>query len=125
MGAGFSVGELLQYLIPVAMIFIIRRYYRGYLKFFPSWPRTLAMVMTPTWIILIYNFGHFIFSFNVLPIIVLIIACLLGIQLYDYVRQIEVFYFQAYYLRASKLIFVFLTIFLLGLIILRWWTLFH
>lgn len=121
--SSFSLAEFFQYLFPLAMIYIINRYFRSYLKFLPSWPLTMAIVLIPTWLVLIYNFGWIIFDFNVLPLSILLSSFALGLHLYDYIRRIDRFFFQAYYLPASELLFLSSTAFLIGLILLRWITL--
>lgn len=118
--ANFSVGEILQYILPLAMIYLVNRYFRSYLKFVPSWPLTMAIILIPTWLVLIYNFGWIIFGFNLLPFSILLTSFMLGLHLYDYIRRIDRFYIQNYYLPASELIFLSLTAFLVGLILLRW-----
>lgn len=118
----FSLGEFLNYVVPLVIIWIVNRYYRSYLKFFKHWPLTLAILLIPMWLVLIYNFGWLTFGFNVLPFIILLTAFMLGLQLFYMVREIDRFYFQSYYLPASELIFSILTAHLVGLILLRWWT---
>ena len=66
----FSLGEFLNYVVPLIIIWIVNRYYRSYLKFFKQWPLTLAILLIPMWLVLIYNFGWLTFGFNVLPFII-------------------------------------------------------
>lgn len=120
---GFSILELILYILPLVMILLTNKYFKSYLKYFKHWPLTLAICLLPTWLVLIYAFGWLTFGFNILPLILLLLAFTLGVQLYAYLKRTDHFYFQAYYLPASELSFVILSMHLLGLILLRWWVL--
>ncbi|MCR8969166.1 hypothetical protein [Facklamia sp. 7083-14-GEN3] len=120
----FSVFELLLYIIPLTMIFLIKKYGRPYLTYFKNWPITLAICLLPTLFVLIYGFGWLIFGFNVLPFIILFSSFSIGVQLHKYMQEIDCFYFNKFYLPASELLFYLLVFHLVGMILLRWWTIF-
>lgn len=120
----FIWSELLLYIIPIVVIFGVQIYGRGYLKYFEGFPLNLSILLIPLWFVLIHLFSVLIFSFSLLPYILFISAFLLGLHLYDYIRRVDVFTFKAYYGPASARLFLILTSFLMGLIILRVYTYF-
>ncbi|MBG9979635.1 hypothetical protein HZY91_02115 [Facklamia sp. DSM 111018] len=122
--ANLTFAEVVMYGIAILMVIVINRYFRSYLKYFEHWPLNLAIILLPTCLVLIYNLGWIIYGLNILPVIILLTAFVLGLQLYYYIRQVEVFYFQAYYLPASELVFMIFSTFLVGLLMLRIWLLF-
>lgn len=116
--------EILLYVVPFITIFLTQKYFKSSLKYFVQWPLTVAIVLIPLWLTTIYLFGWLLYDLNVLPFILLICCFSLLLQLYDYIRTINHFTFNRYYLLASKLFFTQLTMFLIGLMILRILTLF-
>lgn len=111
--------EIVFYLMPFLLVGIINRYFKHYLKFFKKWPLTLAIVLLPLWLALIYAFGWLIFDYNMVPYILFLTAFMLGLHLYDHIRRINEFSYQTYYRPASQLVFVSLSAFLVGLMVLR------
>ena len=122
MASKFQWVEILLFLVPVAVVYVAHKYFRPYLKYFKGWPLSLAIVLTPSWLVLIDSFGWLIFDYNLVPYILFITAFMLGCHLYDYVRRVDEFFYRDYYQPASQLIFMSLTSFLTGLIILRFIT---
>lgn len=120
----FSLSEIFIYLFPVLSVYLCQRYLKPYLKIFDKWPITMAILMLPLWVTSIYLLGWLIFDYNLLPFILFFSCFILGLQLYDYVKSIDHFSFQEYYLPASKVLFLHLSSFLIGLMILRFFTYF-
>lgn len=120
----FIWSELLLYIIPIVVIVSVQRYGQDYLKFFEEFPLNLSIVLIPLWLVLIHLFSVLIFSFSLLPYILFMATFLLALHLYDYIRRVNVFTFRAYYEPASARLFLILTAFLIGLIILRFYTYF-
>ncbi|MGX7076411.1 hypothetical protein [Globicatella sanguinis] len=120
----FSLSELMIYIMPILMVYLIQKYFKDYLKFFKEWPLTMAIILIPLWLTSIYLLGWLIFDYNLVPFILFFSCFILGLQLYDYVRSIDHFTFKNYYLMASKLLFQHLSAFFLGLVILRLFTYF-
>lgn len=115
----FSLSDIMIYLTPILTVFLCQKYFKSSLKYFAGWPLTMAIVLTPLWITSIYLLGWLIFDYNLLPFILFFSCVLLLLHLYDYVRRIDHFTFQSYYLIASKLLFQHLSAFFFGLILLR------
>ncbi|WP_124057539.1 hypothetical protein [Vaginisenegalia massiliensis] len=111
--------ELMIYFLPILLVWLIQRYFRDYLKFFPDWPLSLAQVLIPFWLVLIYELGWLLYDLNVLPFVFFYTAFLLGLQLYDYIRRIDHFSFRHYYKPASELFFTILSCFLFSMMLLR------
>lgn len=111
--------EILLYSIPFITVFLTKKYLKPHLRQFQRWPLPIGLLLIPLWLTLIYCFGYLLYDLNVIPFILFISCFSLGLQLYNYVRRIEHFSFNRYYLVASKLLFTQLSIFLLGLMILR------
>lgn len=124
MTSPFIWSELLLYLVPIVIIYLMHKYFKAYLKYFKSYPLSLAILLIPLWLILIKLFSSLIFGFSLVSFIVFITSFALGLHLYDYVRLVEVFSFKRYYPPASRLIFTILSAFLFGLILLRFYTYF-
>lgn len=120
----FVLSELLMYIIPPVIIFLVQKYYKPYLKYFSAFPLNLAILLLPLWLMLIHLFSVLIFGFTLVPYILFITAFALGLQLYDYIRYINEFTFKDYYLPATQLVYSIFSSFLLGLIILRVYTYF-
>lgn len=120
----FVLSELLLYIVPVIIIFVVQKYLKSYLKFFDKYPLNLAILLLPLWLTLIHLFSKLIFGFSLIPFILFITAFALGLQLYDYIRRIDMFTFQEYYMLASQLISKMFSAFLVGLVILRVYTYF-
>ena len=120
----FIWSELLLYIIPIVVIVSVQRYGQDYLKFFEEFPLNLSIVLIPLWLVLIHLFSVLIFSFSLLPYILFMATFLLALHLYDYIRRVNVFTFRTYYEPASARLFLILTAFLIGLIILRFYTYF-
>lgn len=121
----FVFSELLLYIVPVVIIFVVQKYLKSYLKFFDKYPLNLAILLLPLWLTLIHLFSKLIFGFSLIPFILFITAFALGLQLYDYIRRIDMFTFQEYYMPASQLISKMFSAFLVGLVILRVYTYFQ
>ncbi|MBR7928126.1 hypothetical protein KBI51_08040 [Aerococcaceae bacterium zg-ZUI334] len=115
----FTLIELLLYIVPCIAIYGVQRYLKPHLKYFKQWPITMAMLLIPLWLTLIYLFGWLIFDYNLIPFVLFFSCFVLGLQLYDYVKRISVFTYRQYYLPATKLLFQHLSSFLIGLVLLR------
>lgn len=115
----FIWAEVLLYLVPPIIIFVVNKYLKSYLKYFRGYPLNLAILLLPLWLVLIHLYSLLIFGFSLVPLILFITAFVLGIHLYDFIRRIDKFTFKKYYLPASQLIYTMFSVFLMGLIILR------
>lgn len=124
MASKFQWIEIILYLAPVLTVYFTQKYFKHYLKYFKGWPLTLAIVLIPLWLVMIHSFGWLIFDYNLVPYILFLTAFMLGVQLYDYVRRVDEFWYKDYYQPASQLVFTSFTAFLVGLILLRFLTYF-
>ncbi|MBZ6526690.1 hypothetical protein HYQ40_02800 [Aerococcaceae bacterium DSM 111021] len=124
MSNSFVLSELLLYIVPPVIIFLVQKYMKSYLKFFDKYPLNLAILLLPLWLTLIHLFSTLIFGFSLIPYILFITAFSLGLQLFDYIRRIEEFTFRDYYLPAAQLAYSVFSAFLVGLVILRIYTYF-
>src|SRR5699024_7199793 len=106
------------------MVYLIQKYFKEYLKIFKEWPLTMAIILIPLWVTSIYLLVWLIFDYNLVLFILFFLCFILCLLLYVYVRHIDHFTFNNYYLMASKLLFQHLSAFFLGLVILRFFTYF-
>ncbi|NKZ29961.1 hypothetical protein HF969_07685 [Facklamia miroungae] len=106
------------------MIILMKKYGKPYFTYFADWPLNLAICLLPTLFVLIYDFGWLIFGFNTLPFIFLFASFAIGVYLHDYMRSVDHFYFKAFYMPASELLFYILVFHLVGMVLLRWRTIF-
>ena len=53
----FVLSELLLYIVPVIIIFVVQKYSKLYLKFFDKYPLNLAILLLPLWLTLIHLFS--------------------------------------------------------------------
>ena len=70
----FVFSELLLYIVPVVIIFVVQKYLKSYLKFFDKYPLNLAILLLPLWLTLIHLFSKLIFGFSLIPFILFITA---------------------------------------------------
>lgn len=119
MTSPFKLSELLIYLLPPIIIYIVHSNFRRELATGLPFKVTLAMLLIPIWIVNIVLLSKLIYGFSIIHYVLLMVSFALAIHLYDYVRFIDYFSLQKYSIKASKLAFFLLTIFLISLIILR------
>ena len=50
----FSLSELMIYITPILMVYLIQKYFKEYLKIFKEWPLTMAIILIPLWVTSIY-----------------------------------------------------------------------
>ncbi len=124
MASKFQWVEILLFITPIIVVYVSNKYFRPYLKYFKGWPLSLAILLLPLWLVLIFEFGWLVFEYNLVPYILFITAFMLGCQLYDYVRRVDEFFYRDYYQPASQLVFTSFTSFLTGLVLLRFITYF-
>lgn len=124
MTSPFIWSEILLFTVPIAIIYFVNQYFKSYLKYFEEYPLTLAILLIPLWLTLIKSFSSLIFGFSLVAFIIFITSFALGLHLYDYIRFVNHFSFKKYYQPASRLVFIILSAFLLGLILLRIYTYF-
>lgn len=115
----FLFVEIIMFLIPPVLIFVIRRWFKDYLHFFPGFKLTEAMVLLPMWFTLIHSFSQLIFGYSIIFFVFLMTFFALGIHLYDYIKHVRVFSMQKYFYEATKILFVFSTTMLCSIILLR------
>lgn len=115
----FSWSDFLIYIAPFFNIFLSKKYFKEELRKYPEWPISVALIQIPMLMMCIYLFGWLIFDYNLLPFVLFFSCFALGLHLYDYVRQVKHFEFKRYYLPASKILFIHLSGFFLGLALLR------
>ncbi|UUX33998.1 hypothetical protein [Fundicoccus culcitae] len=121
----FSMGELLLYLYPLVMYVIIEYFFKDYFSYFSGWPLSYSVIFIPSWLVIIYWFGRIIFQLNILPLAIFLTTFVVAVHLYQYVRTIDEFTYQAYYPKVTKIIFTSLSAFLLGLILIRFYEYYH
>ena len=119
----FMLRELVLVLAPFVAFYYAYAFLGPSLNLIKKFKLTVPFLLLPLWMMLIYIFGNLLFRYNLLPF-ALFVACFeQGLFLYNYVRKINVFTFKRYYIGASNLLFIQLTLFLIGLIgtrILTW-----
>lgn len=117
----FSVIELLCWIAPIVVVSIERKFLKPMLvelkqqNFFIN----EAMILIPLWFVLIHGFSYFLLDFSFFYHTLLIAMILLALHLYDYVRMIDIFMFKDYLVDASKIMFTYLSVSLIGFMLSR------
>ena len=120
----FIISELLLYILPPVIIYLLLNRFQYIFTYFKNWPLNLSLLLIPLWLTLIHCFSILIFTYSLLPLAIFLTIFVLFIHLYQYIRLIQVFHFKKYYPLASRLAFLCFSSFLLSLVILRIFTYF-
>lgn len=121
----FSMGEILLYLYPIALFFIVDYFFKDYLLYFLGWPISYSILFIPSILVMIQCFGRILFQLNIIPFAIFLSTFVVAVHLYQYILVIDEFTYQKYYLKFAKIIFSSLFAFLVGLIILRFYEYFR
>lgn len=117
--------ELFLYGLPPLAAYLAVIWLKPYLKRLPILPLNPALLLTPMWMACIHAFSLLIFSFSILPVVVLVICFMVGCHLFDYIRRVDRFEFRPYLWQVSPYIFIGLTLSLLSIAVLRIVTYFY
>ncbi len=120
----FIFSELLLYVLPVVVVYLLKTKYHFILDYFKEWPLKLYIVLLPLWMVLIRSFSVLIFGYSLLNLSIFISIYVLFVHLFFYIREIDQFRFKEYYLEAGLILFICQTAFLSSLILLRIYTYF-
>lgn len=120
----FVFGEILLYLTPPLIIYLLRNKFQYIFDYFSPNRINIQMLLLPLWMSLIRSFSVLIFTYSLLPLALFLTIFVLFIHLFYYIQGISRFEFSKYYPGASKLAFLCLSSFLVGLVLLRIYTYF-
>lgn len=115
----FLFIEIIMFLLPPLLIFVIRRWFKGFLQFFPEFKLTEAMILLPMWFTLIHSFSQLIFGYSIIFFVFLMAFFSVGVHLYDYIKRVKVFSMKKYFYEATKILFIFSSVMLCSMIVLR------
>ncbi len=84
-----------------------------------EYPISVATCLLPTWLMVIHSLSVLVFNFSILPLLFLVSFFVLGLLLFDYIRQIETFYALDFLEIALRSLFMMWTVFLFAMVLVR------
>lgn len=120
----FIFSELLLFIVPIFVVYLLKNKYHFVLDYFEEWSLKMYVVLIPLWMVLIRSFSVLIFSYSLLGLSIFLSIYVLFVHLYFYIQKISKFSFKSYYLEAALILFISQSAFLISLVFLRIYTYF-